>query len=144
MIVLMGIILRGNWQEISRIAPITGPAEAAGTVVTFYGRGFVNTTSLACRFGVAPPVPAQFVSPNELSCESPPLSVSSLGRRTQVQERGGLAWSALSEIRQRDIDPLSGSRLLFPGAHHYPLMLQRPVGVEVRLDHFISALFVTL
>lgn len=112
---------------------MSGPAEAAGTAVTFYGRGFVNTTKLACRFGVAPPVPATFVSPNELFCESPPLYSAVNGdSRDDGGDGTGLRWSSLSEIRQREIDPLTGSRQLFPGAHYHPLYSQRAVGVEVR------------
>lgn len=116
-------------KALLRITPASGPAEAAGTAVTFYGRGFVNTTDLACRFALAPPVPATFVSPNELFCESPPLfsAVDQGGT-----DDGGLRWSSLSEISQRDSDPLTGSRQLFPGGHYYPLFSQRAVGVEVR------------
>lgn len=118
-------------QALSRITPVSGPAEAAGTAVTFYGRGFVNTTGLACRFGLAPPVPATFVSPNELFCESPPL-FSAVGQNgTDGDGTGGLMWSSLSEIWQEEQDPLTGSRQLFPGAHYHPLFSQRPVGVEV-------------
>ena len=114
---------------LSRVTPISGPAEAAGTAVTFYGRGFVNTSKLACRFAFAPPVPATFISPNEISCEAPPLVVAvgeDLGSGV-----GGLRWSSLSEIWQRDPNPLTGSRQLFPDAHYYPLFSQRAVGVEV-------------
>ncbi len=118
-------------QALSRITPVSGPAEAAGTAVTFYGRGFVNTTGLACRFALAPPVPATFVSPNELFCESPPL-FSAVGENgTDGDDTGGLMWSSLSEIWQQESDPLTGSRQLFPGAHHHPLFSQRAVGVEV-------------
>lgn len=115
-------------QALSRITPVSGPAEAAGTTVTIYGRGFVNTTKLACLFGLAPPVPATFVSPNELFCESPPL----YSAVNEDGEDGGLRWSSLSEIRQREAEPLTGSRQLFPGAHYHPLFSQRAVGVEVR------------
>ncbi|CAM9426180.1 unnamed protein product, partial [Ectocarpus fasciculatus] len=115
--------------QASRITPVSGPAAAAGTAVTFYGRGFVNTTKLACRFGLAPPVPANFVNPNELFCESPPL-VSAVN---QDSDGGGigLRWSSLSEIWQREYEPLTGSRQLFPDAHYHPLFPQRAVGVEV-------------
>lgn len=118
-------------QVISRITPISGPAEAAGTAVTFYGRGFVNSTKLACRFGLAPPVTATFISPNELFCESPPLSLAVMDVAEDDDGRGGLRWSSLSEVRQREVNPLTGSRQLFPGAYYYPLFSQRAVGVEV-------------
>lgn len=111
---------------------MSGPAEAAGTSVTFYGRNFVNTTTLACRFGRAPPVPATFVSPNELFCESPPLYSAVNGDEEYEDGARGLRWSSLSEIRQRGADPLTGSRQLFPAAHYHPLFSQRAVGVEVR------------
>lgn len=118
-------------KALLRITPVSGPAEAAGTAVTFYGRGFVNTTALACRFALAPPVPATFVSPNELFCETPPL-FSAVGEDgTDGDGARGLRWSALGEISQRDADPLTGSRQLFPGAHYHPLFAQRAVGVEV-------------
>lgn len=120
-----------RFQGLSRISPVSGPAEAAGTRVTFYGRGFVNTTLLACRFGYAPPVPATFISPNELSCESPPLVIPTVTGTRGAERTSGLDWSALSEIRQRDVDPLTGSRRLFPRAHYFPLFLQRAVGAEV-------------
>lgn len=125
-------------QALSRLTPVSGPAVAAGTEVAFYGRGFVNTTRLACRFGLAPPVPAKFISPNELSCESPPLF--SAVENGSTDEAGGLRWSSLSEISQQDSDPLTGSSQLFLGAHSYPLFLQRPVGVEVRKSFSLSSL----
>ena len=43
----------------------------------------------------------------------------------------GLRWSSLSEIWQRDSNPLTDSRQLFPEAHYFPLFSQRAVGVEV-------------
>lgn len=119
-------------KALLRITPVSGPAEAAGTAVTFYGRGFVNTTALACQFALAPPVPATFVSPNELFCESPPLFSAADEDHTDGGGAGGLRWSSLSEISQRESDPLTGSRQLFPGAHYHPLFSQRAVGVEVR------------
>lgn len=99
--------------------------------MTFYGRGFVNTTALACRFALSPPVPATFVSPNELFCETPPLF--SAVDEDGIDDDGarGLRWSSLSEIWQRESDPLTASRRLFPGAHYHPLFSQRAVGVEV-------------
>ncbi|CAM9173340.1 unnamed protein product, partial [Choristocarpus tenellus] len=108
-------------QELSHIMPVSGPAEAAGTSITLYGSGFVNSTSLACRFGEAPPVPGQYISSEEIVCETPPLH----------PESGGLQWTALSEQRQTARNPLTGSRLLFPEAHYYPLYLQRLTNVEV-------------
>lgn len=119
-------------QAISRITPISGPAEAAGTAVTFYGRGFVNSTKLACRFGLAPSVIATFISPNEIFCESPPLSLAVMDVAEDDDGDAGLRWSSLSEMRQREVNPLTGSRQLFTGAHYYPLFSQRAVEVEVR------------
>lgn len=111
---------------------MSGPAQAAGTAVTIYGRGFVNTSALSCRFGLAPPVPAHFISPNEILCDSPPLSEARFAVASDDgDDSSGLAWSSLSEIRQRRTDPLTESNELFPGAHYYPLVLQRAVGVEV-------------
>jgi IPT/TIG domain len=82
--------------------------------VTVYGGNFVNTTLLQCRFGLAAPTPAVYVNSQEIVCPAPPL--------TPVN--GALAWSALSEQRQRLPDPLTGSSLLFPFSYHYPLYLQ--------------------
>lgn len=105
---------------LSRLTPISGPAVAAGTPVTVYGHGFINTTRLTCRFG-ATVVPATFRSGSEILCHTPPLHPDS----------GGLTWTALSEQRNRHPDPVHGSRLLFPGANFYPLYLSRLVSVEV-------------
>ena len=124
-------IIVATLQAISRITPISGPAEAAGTEVTFYGRGFVNTTRLACRFALAPPVPATFISPNKLHCESPPLFLAVTDEGEEVDDTRGLRWSSLSEVWQREANPLTGSRQLFPRAHFYPRVSQRAVGVEV-------------
>jgi hypothetical protein len=82
--------------------------------VTVHGGNFVNTTLLQCRFGLAAPTPAVYVNSQEIVCPAPPL--------TPVN--GALAWSALSEQRQRLPDPLTGSALLFPTSYHYPLYLQ--------------------
>jgi len=105
---------------LSRITPVSGPAVASGTPVTVYGNGFVNTTLLVCRFGGSV-VPAVYKSSHEVLCYTPPLHPNS----------GGLSWTALSEQRSRHPDPFTGSNLLFPTAHFYPLYLCRLVGVEV-------------
>lgn len=105
---------------LSRLTPISGPTLAAGTPVSVYGHGFINTTLLTCRFGETV-VPATFRSGSEIICHSPPLHPDS----------GGLTWTALSEQRNRHPDPVHGSPLLFPGANFYPLYLSRLVSVEV-------------
>jgi hypothetical protein len=105
---------------MARLAPVSGPAVAAGTPVTIYGNGFVNTSLLTCRFGRTV-VPASFRSSSEILCHTPPLHPDS----------GGLTWTALSEQRNRHPDPRTGSRLLFPEAHFYPLYLCRLVSVEI-------------
>lgn len=107
-------------ESLSRVMPVSGPAYAAGTEVTLYGNGFVNTTLLVCRFGHTV-VPAIFKSSSEIICRTPPLHPDSCG----------LKWLSLSEQRNRNPDPLTGSRLLFPSAHPYPLYLCRLVTVEV-------------
>ncbi len=103
---------------VSRIYPVSGPS-LGGTLVTVLGTSFANTTELACRFGYSDPVKAVFVSPQEIVCISPPIPPSDL------------EWLALSEQHQRYPNPLHGHTQLFPDSHHYPLYLQRLVGIEV-------------
>ncbi|CAM9134493.1 unnamed protein product, partial [Chrysoparadoxa australica] len=109
-------------QELSRLTPVSGPAGTAGTEVTLFGEGFVDSALTMCRFG-GTLVPARHVSSQEIVCSSPPLYPE--------DGSGGLSWTALSEQRQRLPSPLHGSDLLFPDAHYYPLYLQRLVTVEV-------------
>jgi len=106
--------------HLSRIFPVSGPAVAAGTELVVYGDGFVNSSLLACRFGLAV-VPGRYASASEVVCNTPPLPQSS----------GGMTWTALSEQRNRFPDPLHGSVYLFPSAHFYPLYQSRLVTVEV-------------
>ena len=105
---------------LSRIMPVSGPTEAAGTEVTIFGNGFVNTSLLVCRFGYTV-VPAHYKSDRKIMCETPPLS----------PESHGMSFTALSEQRNRHHDPYHGERHLFPNAHFYPLYLCRLVTVEV-------------
>ena len=109
---------------LSRIKPVHGPAVAAGTRITVFGDGFVNTSHLQCRFG-ADSVPATYKSDREITCDTPPLD------ETDDDGSGRMTWRALSEQYNRYPDPLHGSRRLFPTAHYYPLYLSRLVAVEV-------------
>lgn len=59
---------------VTAVQPKTGPSRG-GTVVRVYGANFANTTLLRCKFGgVAQPV-AHFVSPEIVTCVSPPVPV---------------------------------------------------------------------
>jgi len=100
------------------ISPVNGPAVQGGTLVTITGTGFVNTTSLSCRFGTSVAT-ATFLSSSTIQCPTPSFDAASLG------------WYALNEHRTRHEDPRTGSRLLFPDAHYYPLYLSKLVSVEV-------------
>ena len=116
--------------ELSRIDPVSGPARVAGTSVNIYGSGFINTTSLTCRFGRTN-TKAYYVSSNYIVCPSPQLDEGL---------SGGMTWTALSEQFNRVRDPKyqntifgEGQRAeaLFPGAYFYPLYLSRLVTVEI-------------
>ena len=116
---------------LSRIMPVSGPAIAAGTRVTVFGDGFVNTSLLQCRFG-RDLVPGIYVSDHEIACESPPLDEDET-----TDGSGAMTWTALSEQYTRYSDPSHPrklgveSRKLFPSAHYYPLYLSQLVAVEV-------------
>jgi IPT/TIG domain. len=58
--------------NIHSLSPTLGPAHNAGTRVLVSGSNFINSTSILCRFGDQV-VPAQFISPEEIQCYSPPL-----------------------------------------------------------------------
>ncbi|KAH9164316.1 hypothetical protein LEN26_000103 [Aphanomyces euteiches] len=105
---------------LHRIYPVFGPAFAAGTSVDIFGTGFVNTSNLVCRFG-KDVVPSIFISPTRIQCLTPSLNEYS----------GGLQLLPLSEQRNTYADPSSGSRLLFPSSHYYPLVQGRLASVEI-------------
>eukprot|EP00940_MAST-03C_sp_MAST-3C-sp2_P001609 g1609.t1 len=116
---------------MERIEPVSGPARYAGTAVHVYGRNFINSTQLMCRFGPQL-VPGQFVASNEIICSTPSSAYN-------------LTWKDLSTQANRDPNPAhmranvsvgrigwsGGSEKLFPGAYHYPLYLSKLVSVEV-------------
>ena len=56
--------------SILRSFPISGPLEG-GTKVTVFGANFFDSPTLFCSFGVSSPVPAHFLSKNEIQCVSP-------------------------------------------------------------------------
>eukprot|EP00605_Chrysophyceae_sp_TOSAG23-4_P003050 GSChrysophyteH1.ASY1.ANO1.3355.1 assembled CDS len=116
--------------NLSRISPVSGPAVVAGTQVQVYGSGFINSTSLTCRFGWTN-APGVYVSSNYIVCPTP---------RLDEGLSGGMSWTALSEQFNRYRDPKYQNTVfrdtedptaLFPGAYFYPLYLSRLVTVEV-------------
>jgi hypothetical protein len=52
------------------VSPSSG-SRSGGTVVTVFGANFVDSDSLACRFGASRVVSAAFVSPSRLECAAP-------------------------------------------------------------------------
>jgi hypothetical protein len=97
---------------ISTIFPPSGPALSAGTDVLVNGQGFVNTSSLSCKFGNGTTA-ARFVSSTLIVCTSPPLD-GVMHDGMQVVG-GGLIWT--EEI--------------YPVFYFYPRNLVRLVSLEV-------------
>jgi hypothetical protein len=115
---------------LSRIMPVSGPSVTAGTQVTVFGDGFVNTSLLMCRFGntIAPGI---YVDDRQLICPAPPYN---------VDDNGPMRATALSEQYNRYQDPihsdlistrLTNKRRVFPGAHYYPTYISRLVEVDI-------------
>ena len=123
---------------LSRIFPVNGPAISAGTMVNVYGQGIVNSSSLVCRFGfeVARGI---YLSSNHMICPTPVFNINAKDEPSALLN--GLAWTALSEQRNRMPDPyqlirypnegFDTTRKLFPDAHLYPLYLGKAVTVEI-------------
>ncbi|KJE88575.1 hypothetical protein CAOG_00213 [Capsaspora owczarzaki ATCC 30864] len=70
-------------ETITDFAPQHGRT-SGGTVVTVYGTGFLNSTYLSCRFGLADPTPANFINSTTLTCISPAYSICSQGSESLV------------------------------------------------------------
>ena len=115
---------------LSRIIREYGPGVTAGTPVTVFGDGFLNTSLLMCRFGntVAPGI---YVDDRRIICPTPPYN---------VDDNGPMRATALSEQYNRYRDPynkdlvstrLTNTRRLFPGAHYYPMYISRLVEVDI-------------
>lgn len=60
--------------SIVRVAPAAGVLEG-GSVVVVSGTGFMNTSSLSCRFGDSRALSAIYVSPEQVQCKSPRSSL---------------------------------------------------------------------
>ena len=60
---------------ISHIVPSSGPTEG-GTVVSVYGRNFIDSDSLYCRFGNDSTVAGRWVSSDRVECKFPTVSGS--------------------------------------------------------------------
>lgn len=102
--------------QVDKLFPLAGPAEGAGTQVHFLGTNFINLTTIMCKFDQTP-VPAIFVSVNEIICMTPSLFTSK-----------DLSWEKLSNHSNRP------NSKIFPEAHIYPLYLSKLVQVEVSMN----------
>ena len=60
---------------VSHVVPSSGPTEG-GTVVSVYGRNFIDSDSLNCRFGNDSVVSGRWVSSDRVECEMPALSAA--------------------------------------------------------------------
>ena len=58
---------------VSHVVPSSGPTEG-GTVISVYGRNFIDSDSLNCRFGNDSVVSGRWVSSDRVECEMPALS----------------------------------------------------------------------
>ena len=105
-------------EQLSHLDPVFGPAVTAGSAVSIFGQGFVNTSLLSCRFDSAIS-PATFMSPEEVVCHAPSI------------EKSTMLWQSLQWHQTALPDPRHGSLRLFPGAHHYPWYLSKLSSVEV-------------
>lgn len=76
--------------SIATLFPPSGPALSAGTQVLVRGEGFVNTTSLSCKFQNATTT-AVFISTREILCIAPPLD--GVVRAGNEVVGGGLTWT---------------------------------------------------
>ena len=55
---------------VSHVVPSSGPTDG-GTVISVYGRNFIDSDSLNCRFGNESVVSGRWVSSDRVECESP-------------------------------------------------------------------------
>ena len=101
---------------LERITPVSGPALVAGTEVVVYGRNFVNSTYLSCRFD-ALMTPAIYLSDTKIICPTPVMQY-------------GMDWLDLSQVSNREPNPYTKSRKLYPTAHPFPFYWSKNVPVE--------------
>eukprot|EP00750_Incisomonas_marina_P013799 INCI17542.1.p1 GENE.INCI17542.1~~INCI17542.1.p1 ORF type:complete len:3776 (-),score=497.18 INCI17542.1:2420-13582(-) len=101
---------------LERITPVSGPALVAGTEVVVFGRNFVNSSYLTCRFD-ALMTPAIYLSDTKIVCPTPVMQY-------------GLDWLDLSQVSNREPNPFTKSRKLYPTAHPYPFYWSKNVPVE--------------
>ena len=106
------------------IAPVSGPAWAAGTPLHIYGGNFFNTSTLSCRVADVS-VPAEYLSDTEMVCYTPPCLNSYTGGACKM------VYQPLSAHMNLVKDPRTGSLKLFPTAHYYPLYYSKLVPVEI-------------
>ena len=57
---------------ISHVIPSSGPTEG-GTVVSVYGRNFVDSDTLYCRFGNSTSVLGRWISGDRIECTTPSM-----------------------------------------------------------------------
>ncbi len=89
---------------------------AGGTTVIVHGTGFLPTVGLSCVFGSSNPVPATFISNNEVHCSTPlhsPFStvlwVSLIsGKDVEVAGRGGIPFTFHRTPAVYSIHPMFG------------------------------------
>ncbi|CAK9249569.1 unnamed protein product, partial [Sphagnum jensenii] len=72
-----GLIFEYTEWSAQQLIPNSGPATRGGTLVTVLGAGFVNVVNILCHFGSIE-ISAVFVSPEEIQCLSPSMSLGSV------------------------------------------------------------------
>ena len=100
--------------ELDYLQPKLGPGTKAGTVISIRGKGFENSTHLACKFESVL-VPAQFISSHFIMCKSPPTDILKM------------KWLSISSL----ISSSRSAESLLWGAHDYPLYFGKLLDVEV-------------
>jgi len=97
--------------EVVSLAPLLGSVDG-GTKLAVYGRNFLASPSLACRF-YHDVVPARFISPNEIHCLTPPhvSGIINVGVSVNGQDFAfgtGAAFTYTADIQVAQLQPNSG------------------------------------
>ena len=72
---------------VDALTPVRG-AQTGSTLVTVTGSNFFDSPLLSCRFGSRTPVPATFMSSNQIRCTSPPHDNIESVQEVRVQSAG--------------------------------------------------------